>query len=202
MSSRASLFPCFQACLLALLTAAFPLATAHADITGFGVNGTGFTLNNYLSNIAGTPPSVSNDVATLTTDSMNNQHSAASLFDNTPQDVDAFQASFDYQVTSANSTKMADGVTLTLENDPRKAAAMGGQGSSVGYGAPSSNTTPSTAAITNSFGISLDVFMTPGTLLTGFESGGAVSCPQQRECHQAQRPHPRHPRLRREHVDS
>ena len=163
--------------LLALVAAALLPSAAHADITGFGADGNTFTLNSYLSNANGTVPSYTTGTVTLTTDSMANQHSAASLFCNTAQDVDAFQAAFDYTVTSASSTKMADGVTFTLENDPRKATAVGGQGSSLGYGAPSGNTTPSTAAITKSAGISLDVFATPGTLLTGFESGGAVSYP-------------------------
>jgi hypothetical protein len=113
---------------------------ARAQIIGFGGSGmTGWTANNS----SGTPASVTgigdlNDVLTLTTadNGVNN-----SYFANTPQPITSqgWTSSFLYTFTGTTNAP-ADGITMTLQNDPRGAGALGGGGGNLGYGGGFSTT--------------------------------------------------------------
>ncbi len=97
-------------------------AGSSVAVTGFGGNGTGWTVNS--SGIATTP--ITNNVLILTDDAGNEGRSA---FLNTPQPFaignTGFTASFTY---TPGGSLGADGTTFILHNDPRGTAALGGLG--------------------------------------------------------------------------
>ena len=64
--------------------------------------------------------------------------------------IGAFEAAFNYQITSGSNSSAANGVTFCIQNDPRGAAAIGSNGSQLGVGAPS--------AITPSVELELNIF--------------------------------------------
>jgi hypothetical protein len=57
----------------------------------------------------------------------------STYFFQTPQYVDAFEASFTYQAQAIDTFPLADGITFCLQNDPRGAAATGSGGGDLGY---------------------------------------------------------------------
>jgi hypothetical protein len=128
----------------ALLTIAFcviALQPARGDITGFG-DGSGYTLNTN-GNVT---PSINAGTLTLTT---GNSFQAASAFYSTPQNTGSFTAVFTYQ-----GSGVADGGAFVIQRDPAGAAALGGDGSGLGYAlAPD---TP--AKITNSVGLEINIY--------------------------------------------
>ncbi len=156
----------YSAALLAAL-ATVTASTAHADISGFG----GF---------APTNGSAVNNGSSLTLTS-DGGGQAGSAFNSTVQDItQGFDTSFLYTVGGA---RQADGLTFTLQNDPRGTAALGGGGGSLGYSAGGGAT-----AITNSVAIGLNFFnfggFTPtnntqlgtnGTFNTPVAIGGGVT---------------------------
>lgn len=137
---------------------------ASADLTGFG-NGAGYQLN-YRFGFDNTGPSITNGVLALT-DGQNLE--ARSAFATTRQDVRNFQVHFQYQATPYSGSLLGDGMTFTIQNDPRGAAAVGNSGSGLGY-----------EGITSSVAIELNLFGTfngTGTFLgingtTGASQGG------------------------------
>jgi Bacterial lectin len=110
------------------------LPAAQSDITGFS-NGTGWTIND-----AGEPAVITGDTLQITSNTNSETHGV--WFD-TPQKVSAFTASYTYQLDPASPVPNeyanppdhgpADGMTFTIQNDPRGNSALGGGGGSMGY---------------------------------------------------------------------
>jgi hypothetical protein len=113
------------------------LPAAQSDINGFG-GGANWQSNGPLPNGTGTVPffSVCPDNLVLT-DSMNGEQS--SVFSLDQQNVSKFKVQYTYQYTGANSMDAngnpdpADGVTFTIQNDPRGPNVLGGGGGCLGY---------------------------------------------------------------------
>ncbi len=121
--------------------------TLKADITGFGGNGTGWTLNGYnvwqglYFPMPGPFPTIMNDVLSLT--DINRYWNGRSAFFNTPQPIGTFTASFTYQ----NLTGLyqgggpygavynpADGIVFTIQNQgPTAIGTPAYTGSSLAY---------------------------------------------------------------------
>ncbi len=105
-----------------------------AQISGFGGNGTGWTVNNNA--IASTP--ITSDVLTLT-DGTGNEARSAFFNARVPFAGVAgglqvgFVANFTYQDVGGTGAE-ADGATFILQNDPRGRTALGGNGGGLGYG--------------------------------------------------------------------
>jgi hypothetical protein len=119
--------------VLVVAAALCAASNSRAQIVGFGGSGeTGWTSNNAggpAASVTGTGDV--NDVLTITS-AVNGDNN--SYFFNTPQAITTggWTASFTY-VVPAGSSPPADGITFTLQNDPRGAAALGAGGGSLGY---------------------------------------------------------------------
>ena len=74
--------------------------------------------------------------------------------------IEPFNASFVY---TASGSKVADGIAMILQNDPRGINALGGGGGNLGYGTGSQ--------ITNSVGIGLNIYSNANPLGTGAGTG-------------------------------
>ena len=139
---------------------------ANFQVTQGGAPGTNGGASGTLPTSA---PFISADNSTLTIASDDNNE-ANSAFTKTPIAVSAsgFFANFTYQ-----NDEGADGITFTLQNDPRGAAAVGGAGGALGYGAgpggPANNL--ANAAITNSAAVQFNIYGNG----TGFGTNGAVN---------------------------
>ena len=111
---------------LGLVALGLVSTTVQAQITGFGGNGTGWTLNNG----SGAAASVTSDVLNIVSGyGVGN----SALYD-TPQNITAFNASFVWQNTqgpNGDGFSPADGMTFILEN--QGTSAVGGGGSGLGY---------------------------------------------------------------------
>jgi len=119
---------------------------AWCAITGFGGDGTGWTLN--AGPFGGAPPVVQNDVLHLTS----SQLALNSVFFNQRQDIRAFTASFTYQnLTPYDGWNPGDGMVFVLQNQGLIAVGSGG-GSSLGY-----------LGITPATGIAINLFEVVGT---------------------------------------
>lgn len=94
--------------------------SARADISGFGGNGTGWTLNGTAT--------VSANALQLTTEST---LEAGSAFYNTPQNINSFSTSFSYQATHLFGGDTADGMVFVLQN--QGPTALGSSGGYLGY---------------------------------------------------------------------
>ncbi len=143
MNNHLSLFA------LALLAGAAP--AAHAQISGFSTfapaNGSAVNTGNSLA---------------LTTNTISQ---AGSAFSSTPQDISrGFDTSFVYTVTGAQT---ADGLTFTLQNDPRGTTALGTGGGYLGYGG-------GTTSIVNSAAIEFNFNQSNST---GFDTNGSIGTP-------------------------
>ncbi len=137
--------------LLALTTFALAAPAAHAQISGFGTfapaNGSAINNGNSL---------------TLTS---NTGSEKGSIFASAAQNIsNGFDASFVYTVTG---TQTADGLTFTLQNDPRGTAALGSGGGYLGYGG-------GTSAITNSAAAEFNFNQSNST---GFDTNGGIGTP-------------------------
>ena len=108
------------------------------------LDGTAWALNDGSSLTSG--------VLEITDGSLNEGRSA---FFDYPVSINAFTASFTYQDVTGGG---ADGTAFVLQNDPRRAAAVGGTGGTLGYG------TGPGSGITNSVAFEMDIF-TPGVNL-------------------------------------
>jgi autotransporter-associated beta strand protein len=125
-------------------------------VSGFN-GGNGWTVNSTGITSAAFP---SANVLQLTDNAANEARSA---FFNAPIPINQnFTASFTYTPSGAIA---ADGVTFTLQNDPRGPTALGGGGGSLGY-----------AGITNSVAVELNLFNgNPPTPGTAQASGGILN---------------------------
>jgi autotransporter-associated beta strand protein len=103
-----------------------------ASLAGFGGNGLGFTITtSNIANYTTNAVPVTSNVLTLT-DGSSHGSEARSIFYNTPiSPANGFTASFTYTPNSGTNT--ADGVAFILQNDPRGASALGGNGGFFGY---------------------------------------------------------------------
>jgi len=100
-------------------------APAGGAVSGFGGDGTGWTVNSI--NVSQTP--VTADVLTLTTNAGSQGRSA---YRDTPVNSAAnFVASFTY---TPSGNRAADGSAFVLQNDGRATSAIGGTGGGMGYG--------------------------------------------------------------------
>ena len=131
-----------------------------AEITGFGGNGAGWTLNGYyIFDTYGFPqpdpfPSVINDVLSLT--DIDSYYNSRSAFFNTPHAIGTFTASFTYQnLTGLHQgggpwggiNNPADGIVFTIQNQgPTAIGTPAYTGSGLGY-----------QGITSASGIALNV---------------------------------------------
>jgi PEP-CTERM motif len=120
--------------------AAIQVEPAQAGIIGFG-DFSNFTLNKSDS---GSPSTISPGQIALTN---GGNSETRSIFDDTPQAVSQFTASFTYQTTGAGGVNASNGVAFVVQNSAQGAHAIGagagGFGSnSLGYGG-----LPSSAAI-------------------------------------------------------
>jgi fibronectin-binding autotransporter adhesin len=127
------------------------LALGVPMVSGFGTNGTGWSLNGGSA--------VASDVLTLTSNA-NDQGRSAFLTTRVP--LGGFTTSFRYQ---AAGNRAADGTFFVLHNDTRGASALGGTGGTMAYG----GITPSAAVAFNIF--------TSNVRGTGYRTGGTVSPP-------------------------
>jgi hypothetical protein len=81
---------------------------------------------------------------------------------NTPMQINAFKASFQYQAVPISGLSPADGLALVLQNSPAGTGALGGGGGGLGYG-----------GLTASVALSLNIYGTPGVAFnTGGNTGG------------------------------
>lgn len=155
-----------------LATGLLAVPSVRADISGFGTNGSGFTLNQG-QNTGGL--SVSNNVVTLTD---NRGLEGNSIFYNTKQTINAFTVSFTYRDVYGNGQfgATADGFTFTLQNDSRGATAVGGDGGTLGYGAGTATNQGQTAraAISPSAAVEFNIYDPNGTN-TGLGTNGALT---------------------------
>ncbi|HEY2588860.1 MAG TPA: autotransporter-associated beta strand repeat-containing protein, partial [Tepidisphaeraceae bacterium] len=128
------------------------LGSAGANLSGFS----NFQLNSNGGNAAS--PVISSDNNTLTiTDADPNGGEARSAFYKTPisfSNAKGFTANFVYTNLSGNGNNPADGVTFTLQNDPRGNTALGDSGGSRGYGGG--------AAIVNSAAVEFNIYGNSG----------------------------------------
>lgn len=114
---------------------------------------------------SGDAPVFSGSHVTLT-DGVNSE--ANSVFTTSPVTVTnaaGFTASFTYEPSPVASGQQADGVVFMLQNDPRKTAAIGDAGGSLGYGESGSDTDE----IKNSLAVYFNIF---NTTQTGMGTGG------------------------------
>jgi fibronectin-binding autotransporter adhesin len=132
-------------------------------VTGFNGNGSGWTVNN--SGIS-SAPFPANDVLQLTDGIVSEARSA---FLSTPVPVVSGTNGFTVSFTYTNpSNGIADGIAFILQNDPRGSTALGHDGGSYGYGAPS--------AITPSVAFAMNIG-NGGSPTIGWNSGGANFTP-------------------------
>ncbi len=124
---------------------------------------------NYISFSNGTintdnvTPVISNAGSTLQlTDS--NGSEAASWFATDKVAVGSFTASFDYQATPQGGG-LADGMAFILQDDPNGSSALGGNGSSLGYGPAQDNT--GGTAISPSAAVELNLYDAGGSHVPG-----------------------------------
>jgi fibronectin-binding autotransporter adhesin len=136
-------------------------AFAPATLSGFGGNGTGYTVNTAnLANYTTNAIPITNNVLTLT-DGSTLGGEARSTFYNAPiSPVNGFTANFTY--TPSAGTGTADGVAFVLQSDARGLAAIGGGGGNFGY-----------TGITPSVAIDLNLYNNVNQ--TAFDSGGTLS---------------------------
>ncbi|HEX3720704.1 MAG TPA: immunoglobulin domain-containing protein [Verrucomicrobiae bacterium] len=93
---------------------------------------------------------------------------AAAVFYQSPVYIGAFEAAFDYQLSSGSNSAAADGVTFCIQNDPRGAAAVGSDGGQLAVGSPS--------AITPSVELEFNIYEgdTVGGVGISVETNGAI----------------------------
>ena len=112
-------------------------------------------------------PAISDGGATLQlTDG--NSIEAASWFANNQVSIDAFTASFDYQATPQGGN-LADGLAFILQDSSAGLSALGGRGSSLGYG---TDTGGGGTAISPSAAIELNLYTAPGDTTPGSHMPG------------------------------
>jgi autotransporter-associated beta strand protein len=141
---------------------------ASAGVSGFGGNGTGWTINNNGSGGVAFPAP---DVLQLTS-AANNE--ATSAFYNLPvQPTAGFTATFTYQMTPNGNP--ADGVCFVLQNDTRGPSSLGAAGGGFGY----SGIKPSLAVALNVYsgaaGGRGTQLLTNGTVTANTNPGGAFN---------------------------
>jgi len=142
-------------CVVVLALAGLALP-ARADLSGFRL----FAPINTRGVVSVSGYSADRAVLTLTD---GGPHEAVSAFSAQPQDIRAFRASFTYQAIHSAGDG-ADGIAFIVQNDPRGARALGGDGSDLGYG----------GAVTHSRAVRLTLYPSSGESL-GTDGTAAVS---------------------------
>jgi PEP-CTERM motif len=144
------------------------VSAVNAQITGFGgASMAGWTANHSnsgpVASVVG--PGDASDILTITSAVNDNNNS---YFFDTPQPMttQGWTASWTYTLTDG-SIPPADGITMTLQNDPRGASALGEGGGRLGYGGgfPNPPTDPlvnGTSGIINSEAFLLNVYSGDG----------------------------------------
>jgi autotransporter-associated beta strand protein len=136
--------------------------SAPTTLSGFG----GFQLNHGGS---GNAANISNNILTLTDGSGGQANSAFASSPVYLTNKGGFSTSFLYSPSSTNNG-LADGITFTIQNDPRGATALGSAGSSLGYGA--------TGAIASSGSVQFEIYpFAPNGDGTGFATNGSITNP-------------------------
>ena len=136
-------------CALTTFTLAAP--AAYAQVSGFSA----FAPVNGSAVNSGTSLALTSNLLSQT----------GSAFSSTAQDISrGFDTSFVYTVTGAQA---ADGLTFTLQDDPRGTAALGSGGGYLGYGGGSS-------AIVNSAAVEFNFNQSNST---GFDTNGGIGTP-------------------------
>ncbi|MGD0655529.1 MAG: autotransporter-associated beta strand repeat-containing protein [Thermoguttaceae bacterium] len=126
-------------------------ANALGSVVGFGGNGTGWTLNKRDSSSV-PPPTIINDVLTLTTADASEARSAIY---NQRVSIKGFEVHFTYTPMETTTSEPADGITFVLQNDLRGVRALGSTGGKLGYGGEDH-------AILPSFAMELNIYESSG----------------------------------------
>jgi hypothetical protein len=163
-----------QRCVAAAIALCTSGSLARADIIGFGSSSeTGWTSNN----ASGSAASVAgvgdlNDILNIT---QNHANTADSYFYNTPQQEssDGWSASFTYEF-NAFSGNPADGITFTLQNDPRGAGAVAGLGGNLGYGGFYAAPGNGNGGIGNSESMQFNLYNAYGTGIAQYADAGGL----------------------------
>jgi len=155
----------FRMLIPALLAVVIVPASVHANINGFG-DFSGFTIN---VNDQAALPAISPGMIELTNTGFSETRS---IFDNTPQGISHFMASFTYRaVSDASNFSFFPGATFAIQNSPQGINAISSAGTGFGYG-----------GITHSIAVSLELnSITASGLYTGGQvqagSGGSPTSP-------------------------
>jgi hypothetical protein len=118
--------------------------SVKGDIFGFGVNGTGWTINGSSA--------VTSDVLRVTPQ---NILQAGSAFYNVPQNINSFTAVFNYHASNTGGGDTADGMVFVLQN--QGPTALGANGGNLGY-----------VGISNATGVAFNLLANGATPGTGY----------------------------------
>jgi hypothetical protein len=142
-----------------LVVASVPL---NFDSTGVSSNGLGYTAN---QSGAFNTTEITNGILELTD---NGGSEARSFFFNYPQYIGAFEASFLYTI---GGNAAADGMSFCLQNDPRGASALGGDGGQLGVGTAAGG---GTSIITPSWELELNMYKNADLVGYNIFTNGAI----------------------------
>jgi len=135
-------------------TPAAPEMVSATALSGFGTNGTGWTINTNATSNSGFRATINSNQLTLTNDAYGSTANAV-WYDAQVLVANGFTATFDYQV---NTTTGADGVAFVIQNSTPGLAALGGSGGGLGY-----------SGISQSLAVALDIYSGNGVNGSGLQ---------------------------------